>query len=212
MIITYFGKEFFKIQVGDTVIALNPISKNSELKTTRFGADIGIVSLNHKDFNGVENLKNGGKNPVVISGPGEYEIKGVFIKGYSTEVFYEGEKKINTVYTILFENIQICFLGSLGKSSALTSEIKGKLRGVEILFTPIGGGDVLEPSDAYNKVAVTLEPNVIIPMDYEGDNKKELIDAFLKEGVGELEELDKLTIKKKDLMSRNGSIVVLKSQ
>jgi len=210
MIITYYGKEFFKLQVGDTVIAVNPISKDSKLKSARFGADIGIVSLNHEDFNGVENLSHGDKNPVVVSGPGEYEVKGIFIKGYSTEVVYKGEKKINTVYSILFENMQICFLGALGGAAALTSEIKGKLRGVEVLFVPIGGGDVLAPADAYNKVAVSLEPNIIIPMDYTNGGKENTLKTFLKEGGNGSEELDKLTVKKKDLADKEGEIIVLK--
>ena len=32
MIITYFGKEFFKVQQVDLVIAFNPISKDSNYK------------------------------------------------------------------------------------------------------------------------------------------------------------------------------------
>ncbi len=54
MIITYHGGEFFKVQFGDTVLAFNPISKDSKLKSSRFGADIALVSLNHPDMNGVE--------------------------------------------------------------------------------------------------------------------------------------------------------------
>ena len=59
MIITYHGGECFKIQTGDTVIAFNPPSKNSKLKPARFGSDVAFVSLNDKDFNGVENLSYG---------------------------------------------------------------------------------------------------------------------------------------------------------
>jgi hypothetical protein len=32
MIITYYGKQYFKIQQGDTTIALNPLSKENTLK------------------------------------------------------------------------------------------------------------------------------------------------------------------------------------
>jgi len=46
MIITYHGGEFFKIISGDTTIAINPVSKDSKIKTTHFGADIAIISLN----------------------------------------------------------------------------------------------------------------------------------------------------------------------
>lgn len=213
MVITYYGQSFFKMQVGDTVIACNPISKEADAKTTRFGADIGLVSMNHPRFNGTENLSHGDKSPFIIRGPGEYEIQEIFITGIGTQTTYENESHINTIYTLTFENIHVCILGALGNPDALTDEIKGKLGDVELLFVPIGGGDVLDPADAYNKVAVKLEPNVIIPMHYDTDGKKNALNTFLKEGgdsgAGETEE--KLTIKKKDLMQKEGEIVVLES-
>ena len=94
MIITYQGLEFFKVQFGDTTLAFNPISKESKFKPTRFFADIALVSANHPDFNGVENLSYNGKDPIVVSGPGEYEAKGVFIKGLSSKTHYGGKEKI----------------------------------------------------------------------------------------------------------------------
>lgn len=208
MIITYYGGSFFKLQVGDTVIGYDPISKDSKLKTTKFGADIGLISINHLDHNGAENLAYGEKQPLIINGPGEYEAKDIFIRGYGVETTYGGEKKINTIYTILFEGMNLCFLGAIGSPSQLTSDLKEKLAGVEILFVPIGGGEVLDPADAYNKVAVSLEPNIIIPMHFEQKGKE--LATFLKEGGDGSEELDKLTIKKKDLAGKEGDVVVLK--
>ena len=48
MIISYFGGEFVKVQFGETVLAFNPPSKNSKLKTVRFGADIALGTLNRE--------------------------------------------------------------------------------------------------------------------------------------------------------------------
>ena len=101
MIITYQGGEFFKVQFGDTTLAFNPISKESKLKASRFFADIALVSVNHPDANGAENLSYNGKEPFVISGPGEYEIKGVFIKGFASKSLYGGKDMINTIYSVL---------------------------------------------------------------------------------------------------------------
>jgi len=56
MIITYHNIEFFKIQQGDTVIAFNPISKQSKFKGSRFGADVALISANSIDFNGLKML------------------------------------------------------------------------------------------------------------------------------------------------------------
>ena len=84
MIITHYGGEFFKIQFGDATLALNPVSKDSKLKPTRFGADVALVSLDDPDFNGVDQIGFGEKMPFIISGPGEYEINGIFIQGFSS--------------------------------------------------------------------------------------------------------------------------------
>ena len=109
MIINYFGGEFVKIQFGDTILALNPISKDSSLKTAKFGADIVLSTLNHPDFNGIDQVTFGEKKPFSVSGPGEYEVRGVFIKGHASESGYDGEKRINTIYTISLEGMNICF-------------------------------------------------------------------------------------------------------
>jgi len=206
MIITHYGKQFFKLQVGDTVVAYNPVGKSSKEKASKFGADVGIVSMHHPDFDGVENLSYGEKVPFVISGPGEYEVKEIFIKGFPVETTYGGKKKINTAYSVLFENINVCFLGSIPSSSAVTADLKEKLGDIGILFVPVCGGDVCSAADAY-KVGVSLEANVIIPMDYDEKTLK----TFLKEGGDGSEKSDKLTIKKKDLLDKQGDIVVLKS-
>jgi hypothetical protein len=206
MVITHHGKQFVKLQVGDVVVAYNPISKESKEKSSKFGADIGLVSLNHPDFNGTDQLSYGEKTPFIISGPGEYEVKEIFIKGFPVETTYHGEKKINTAYSVLFEGINVCFLGALPSAAAITADLKEKLGDIGILFVPICGGDVCSVDEA-NKVAVNLEANIIIPMDYDDTSLK----TFLKEGGDGAEVLDKLTIKKKDLMERQGDIVVLKS-
>ena len=101
MIITYLGHEAFKIQFGDTVIAVNPPSKDSKHKASRFGADIALVSLNDADFNGVENVTHGERVPFSVTGPGEYEIKGIFVKGFKSESHYGGSKDPRIIISAL---------------------------------------------------------------------------------------------------------------
>ncbi len=207
MIITYQGVQNFKVQFGDTTLAFDPISKDSKNKASSFGADIALMSLNHADMNGADQASRGEKQAFVINGPGEYEVQGVFIKGLPSVSQYGGEEKINTIYTVNLENMNLCFLGALGdaKIPAVTKE---SIDGVDILFVAIGGNGTLSPSDAY-KFAVSLEPSIIIPMNY----SPEALKAFLKEGGGEgVKPIDKLTIKKKDLEGKEGEIVVLAEQ
>lgn len=208
MIITGYGHEFFKIQFSDLVIAFNPISKDSKLKSSRFGADITLVSINTPETNGIEQVSFGEKKPFVITGPGEYEIKDVFIKGFAGGKNKDG--KLNTIYFISLEGMSICFLGALPSKDDISTDAKSALESVDILFVPIGGGEVLTASDA-SKLAVSIEPKIVIPMHYSDDVAgKAALKAFIKEGEGG-EELEKLTLKKKDLDGKDGDIVVLKS-
>jgi len=208
MVITYHGGEFFKVVFGDTTLAFNPIAKDSSWKTAKFGADIALVSLNHSDMNGVDRVAHGEKEPFVITGPGEYETKGVFIKGFGVPTVYGGVDTINTIYTVELEGMHIVFLGALGERK-ISPEVKGALPDIDILFTPIGGGDVLSASDAH-ELSVELETKIVIPMHY-GDNveDKDALKTFLKAEGGNGKPIDKLTLKKKDLEGKEGEIMVL---
>ncbi|MHB0978127.1 MAG: MBL fold metallo-hydrolase [Minisyncoccota bacterium] len=189
MIISFQGLESFRISQGDLSLSVNPKSKLTD--------DITIISsapfmTESKGF--------------LISGPGEYEVKDVGVKGFLSETAYDGAK-LNTIYQISFEGMNLCFLGALS-NPALSPETFESLEDIDILFVPIGGAGVLEPAAAY-KLAVSLEPSIIIPMHYTNDTLKK----FLKEGGEEgVKPVDKLVIKKKDLDGKEGEIVILKEE
>lgn len=206
MIITYLGKQFFKVQQGDLVVAFNPISKDSKYssKVSKFGSDIALSTINHPDYNGFDMVSHGETIPFEINGPGDYEIKDIFVKGIMTETTLGNKKYVNTIYSLSIENISLCFLGAISDNK-LSSNIRGQMESPDILFVPIGNNDLLDPIEAY-KLAVTLEPKIIIPMDYDEKTLK----IFLKEGGQEkAQAVEKLTIKAKELMGRESEIVVL---
>lgn len=208
MIITYLGGEFVKVQFGDITIAFNPPAKESKLSNSRFGADVVLSTLNDIDMNGTETIGQGEKMPFLIHGPGEYEIKDVAIRGFATESMYRDEKRINTVYTILLEGMKLCFLGALG-NPILPSVVKEEMDDVDILFVPIGGEGVLTPAEA-NKLAVQIEPRLVIPIHHEGIGVQGSLKTFLKEaGEEKAQSVDKLTIKKKDIEGKECEVVVL---
>jgi L-ascorbate metabolism protein UlaG (beta-lactamase superfamily) len=148
MIITYYGISCFKIQSGDTILAFDPPSKKSDFKAPRFQADIVFVSHGHVGHNGHENIvpkekeKNG--EPFLINGPGEYEIAGVLARGIRSFHDSESGRKqgLNTIYTLTLENINLCHLGDLGEKE-LRPEVQEVLGNIDVLFAPVGGGDVI---------------------------------------------------------------------
>lgn len=206
MIITYYDVECFKIQQGDLTLVFNPVSKQSSAKAARFGADIALVSANHPDMNGWDEVSYGGKTPFVIKGPGEYEKHGVFVQGLLSKTSYGGEEKINTVYDALIEGTHLLFLGPIDAPERITKEIYEAVDDVDILFVPVGGTGVLAAAPAY-KVSLSFSPKMIIPMHYDAAS----LSTFLKEaGAERAEPQEKITLKKKDLEGKEGAVVVLK--
>lgn len=204
MIITHHGKQFFKLQTGDRVIALNPIAKDSKFKTSGFGADIALISTNHPDFNGVDTVTYGDRVPMVVKGPGEYEISDIMIRGYAAKGY---DEKINTLYYFSFDGMNICFLGGLYEG-VIPTEAREAIDSVDVLFVPIGGKTVINAESAA-KIARTFEAKMIIPMDYDTDQDKDALKTFLKEiGGNQGSPVDKLTIKLKDLSGKEASVVV----
>ena len=178
MIINYNGVESFKLQAGNFALAFNPVSKKSKHKEIRFGADVTCVSVRHPDFNGVDQTDTKNRRTFVIDGPGEYEIAGVFIKGMSSETEYGGKKLINTIYSVLMDNINVGFLGALD-TNGIDGELREALNTIDILFVPIGGEGTLDAELAY-KISVKLGAKVVIPMCYGEVGEKDALKKFLK--------------------------------
>ena len=206
MVITYHGGECFKVSHGDLTLAFNPPGKGSDIKVSKFGADIVLSTLDHEDFNGLDTASIAGKEPFAITGPGEYEIKGVAVRGFGSDSSYGGKKGINTVYSVRLEGMNLCFLGALSNAE-LPAAAKQELDEIDILFTPVGGAGTIDHSDA-EALAVKLEPKAVIPMGYDDKSLK----AFLKEAGAEgVKPQEKLTVKRRDLDGKEGEIIVLQA-
>lgn len=207
MIITHHGGQCFKASFGDTTIAFNPVNKDSKQFTaSKFGANATFISMNHPDFNGRNQVSHGNKQSFIVDGPGEYEIGEVTARGWGVKTTYDKEEHWNTIYQVQLEGINLLFLGALNEPD-IDPKILGELSDIDVLFLPIGGGDVLEVPQA-SKLAVKLEAKCIIPMHYD----EKALGAFLKEESAQNgKPQDKLTIKKKDLSVMSGEIVVLKA-
>ncbi|MEN9920695.1 MAG: hypothetical protein RL538_588 [Candidatus Parcubacteria bacterium] len=206
MVISYYGGQCFKVSFGDTTLAFNPISKKSELEPAKFGSDFAFITMWHSDFNGVEQVTHGSKEPIVIDTPGEYEMGNVTARGFGVKTTYDKHETYNTIYQVQMEEMNLVFLGALGDIE-IDPKILSELGDIDILFLPIGGGDVISVPQA-SKLAVKLEAKLIIPMHYDAATLK----LFLKEeGQEGLKPVDKLTIKRKEVGAMEGEVVVIKS-
>lgn len=204
MVITHHGGQCFKVSFGNTTLAFDPISKQSKLTPVKFGSDVAFISMHHPNFSGADQVAHGSREPFVISGPGEYEVGEVTARGFGVKTIYDKKDRYNTIYQVRLEDMNIIFLGALS-SPDIDPKILSELGDIDILFVPIGGGDVLEVPQAA-KLATKLEAKLVIPMHYDSTALK----AFLKEESAEgVKPVDKLTIKKRDVAAMSGEVVVL---
>ncbi|MBM3250866.1 MAG: MBL fold metallo-hydrolase [Candidatus Nealsonbacteria bacterium] len=217
MTINWRGQSCFQISSSQgknnaISILIDPFEESIGLKLPRkLEADVVLITHEHYDHNNVKKVSG---SPFVIRGPGEYELKGAYIKGIPAYHDNSGgkEKGGTTIYTIdLEDNIRICHLGDLGQKE-LTPEQLEEISDVDILMLPVGGIFTTNAEEAI-KVMSQIEPKITIPMHYKipGLNiKLEGVDKFLKTlGIKSLEPLLKLSIKKKEISAEEAKIIVL---
>lgn len=206
MYLTWHGLSCIKIVSQETVIILDPFEKTAGLTAPRFGK-VDIVAYSHKG----DDLKRPTDQMFIIDGPGEYETKGVFIRG----IRYQQKNKESpnqTAYHLEIEGMTIAHLGYLNEQ--LSDDQLDIIEGVDILFIPVGGKDVLSAEQAV-LVINQIEPRIVIPMHYSDAKMKVKYDplsGFLKEvGKKEAESYDKFRVVKKDLPQEETRTVILKS-
>ena len=153
-------------------------------------------------------------NPLVIEGPGEYEISGVSVTGVPTahDAVEGTERGKNTLYHISLDGINIVHVGDLGH--LLTEEQVSLIDNVDILMIPVGGVYTIN-AEVAAKVVVQLEPKIIIPMHFKIPGltvEIEGVDDFLKEmGAERVEPIAKLSVTKDKLPEEPAVILLSKS-
>ncbi len=194
-----------RASAGDTTIVFGPVSKQSKsFKPTHFGADVAFLPLSHADANGAAESSRGDREPFVVYGAGEYEVKDITASGYASRSKWDGENLINTIYALSFDGLSVLYLGALGDTE-LPAEIV-EMDAPDIVLIPVCGKGALSPSDAA-KLAVKLEAKIVIPLSA-GDEKA--LKQFLKEaGEETVAPVDKLTLKPRDVSGKENEVVVL---
>lgn len=196
MDIYWYGQSCFKIKGKTATVITDPFDPDfTGLKLPKdLEGQVVLSTHSHKDHNNVGVV---GGDPLIITGPGEYERAGVSIVGIQT--FHDkvggAERGSNTAYHILIDGINIVHLGDLGH--VLTDEQASSIDNTDILMIPVGGKYSLDVEMAA-KVVAGLEPKIVIPMHYLLPGMKiELggVEPFLKEmGAENVAPVSKLTI------------------
>lgn len=213
--IYWAGQSCFQIEVSNSRdhaadIVIDPFDEATGLKLPNLSADILLVSHDHHDHNNIDGVKG---TPFLIEGPGEYEVKGVFVQGIQS--FHDDvqgkEKGGNTIYVFEAEDMRFCHLGDLGQKQ-LTDEQLEKIDTVDVLMIPVGGNYTID-SPAAQKIISQIEPKIVIPMHFALPKLKEELDdisKFLKTmGKNEITPQDKFVVKTSTLPKDGMEIIVL---
>lgn len=183
MEITWHGHSCFRInERGMAAVVTDPYDPAVVgIDPGKLRAEVVTVSCDDPAHNYLNAIRG---KAFEITGPGEYEIGGVFITG----VRINGSKKNaspdvvrNTVYVIDYNGLTIAHLGELNSVPSQT-EVEG-LGEVNIALVPIGGQTSLNAAKAAEVISL-LEPNIVIPMHYGMSNSLMMLDPlskFLKE-------------------------------
>lgn len=196
MEIVWYGLSCFRLtERGLAAVVTDPYDQETTgYEALKLKADIVTVSHAAPGHNNIDAVK--GKSHV-ITGPGEFEIGGVFITGVQTN----GHTKLtsdelrNTLYVFDFEGVTVAHLGDLRRVPS-QAEIEA-LGNVHVALVPVGGGGGLAPAKAVEVISL-LEPGIVIPMHYSTPGlalKLSPVAKFLKEmGIGHLDAQPSLKI------------------
>lgn len=219
MIITFYGENCFKIQSGELTILTDPLDPKSGLSAARFKYDGLIKTLSpFPPASNASGVANAGRpeseqkeEAVVMAGPGEYNFHETDVYGYLLDN-ESSENFIKTVYLATIEDLKLCFLGHL--SDTPPPSVMEHLEEVDILFIPAGGEPFIDQKKAV-KLIRQIQPKIAIPTFFKVpglSRKTEKLDVFLSEfNHKKPEEMEKLTIKKKDVSAiKPTQLVILK--
>lgn len=188
MDIVWYGHSCFRIaDRGQVSIVTDPYDKILGYEIPRLKGDIVTISHDAPGHNYLAAVKG---YEHVISGPGEYEIGGVFIIGVATFDQTQEQPRRNVVYVFDYNNLIIAHMGDL--DHVPNQSMIDALGAIDIALIPVGGGSSLSSSQAAEVVSL-LEPSIVVPMHYRTDALQGLeldpVDRFLKEmGINTIQE------------------------
>ena len=199
MEITWLGHSCFRIKGKDAIVITDPCHPSLGYTLGKLQADIVTLSHFHPGHSYSEAITSEFKE---IKGPGEYELKGIFITGIAT--FHDSEQgnKLgrNTVYVLEMDGMTLCHLGDLGHLPA--SQLMEAIGDVDVLFLPVGGVSTIAGSTAA-EIVRHLSPKIVIPMHYKTSAEvRDLqpVDRFLTElSIKEMVSQPKLSINRSTL-------------
>ncbi len=214
MEITWYGHSCFRMmERGMASVVCDPFDHRAVgYEQLRLKADIVTVSIDKPGHNYLNAVKG---DPHPITGPGEFEIGGVFITGVQTngQSKKSEDEKRNTLYVFDYNGLTVAHLGLIDRVPS-QAEVEA-LGPVNIALVPVGDGDSLNAAKAAEVISL-IEPNIVIPMHYatgETSEKLDVLTKFLKEmGISETDHVPSLKMTTASSLPEETRVIVLDYQ
>lgn len=214
MEITWYGHSCFRITERNlATVVTDPYDHHAiGYSALRLKAEIVTVSHHAPGHDYLAGVKG---DPYQITGPGEYEVGGVFITGVQTNGITKKNlnEPRNTLYLIDYNGINILHLGAINRVPTQT-EVED-LGPVHVALVPVGGGTGLNAAKAAEVVSL-LEPNIVIPMHYATPGttiQLEKLGRFLKEmGLSDIAAIPSFKATSPNSLPEETQVVVLEYQ
>ncbi|MBK8420978.1 MBL fold metallo-hydrolase [Candidatus Villigracilis saccharophilus] len=209
MEITWYGHSCFRLTERNYVTVVTDPYDNKVIGYDSLKLKAEIVTVSH-DAPGHNNSAAVKGSTHVLTGPGEFEIGGVFITAVQTDSGKKSKDSIrNTIYVFDYDGLTVAHLGDLQKIPT-QSEIE-LLGTVNVALVPVGGGNSLNAAKAAEVVSM-LEPDLVIPMHYATPDSKiklDEINKFIKEmGLSKTEPQPSLKVSRSSLPAETHVVVL----
>ena len=208
MEIVWYGHSCFRLKKRGFAAVTDPCGKDVGYNIPRLRADIVTISLDAPDYSNRSLIQRKAK---VINGPGEYEVKGVFVTGVATDMKKRkvSDRQRNTIYVFDFDGLTVCHLGNLDH---VPSQPQVQALGdIDVLLIPVGAVDTINANQAAEVIGL-IGPRIVVPMHYKTKAIKrrlQPVSKFLKEmGLPATSPVEKLEVTKSNLPSET-QIVLL---
>lgn len=212
MEITWHGNSCFRIsERGMASVVTDPYDPEVVgMDPGKLRAEVVTISCDKPEHNFIKAIRG---KAFEITGPGEYEIGGVFITGVrinGSSRKKSPEELRNTVYVIDYKGLNIVHLGELNSVPSQT-EVEG-LGEVHVALVPVGGETSLNAAKAAEVISL-LEPSIVIPMHYNTGNSSLTLDPlskFLKEmGLTQVDTEESIKIVSANALPEETRVMVL---
>lgn len=159
MDITWLGHSCFRLHADDMVVVTDPFPISIGLRPDARPATIVTVSNNHPNHSNWEEVAG---NPRVFRAPGEYEFRGISVRGVMTPQLPDTPREQRSVaFSIELDGVNICHLGDI--TTPPTPRQIDDLSPVDVLLAPTGGGCTMEVDQVF-QIMQDLDPKIVIPM------------------------------------------------